>query len=206
MRKMAAIILPLILTSFMTSSLVLSQSQELEALPTRENHTEYILTAGQQGVTALHPLPAPAVADTEKDGLRPKCRPGGNLICYSCKLDFRKRHYEWDHPCLGRHNNHRVSDNYLVNCGPNDTICRVERTEVNGILIMLKRECTSLCYDSCRPKGFGINYELCETCCESDACNYNYPISQAPAPGPSSSCVAAIMTGWWAVVNTIIWT
>ncbi|XP_069157504.1 uncharacterized protein [Procambarus clarkii] len=103
----------------------------------------------------------------------------GNLTCYSCKLDFRKSPYEWDHPCLGRHNGRNVSDEYLVACGLKDIYCRVERTEVNGVLITLTRECTDVCYFGCRPKGFGISQESCAKCCSIHACNHIYPLSWA---------------------------
>nr|XP_045617537.1 uncharacterized protein LOC123770019 isoform X3 [Procambarus clarkii]XP_045617538.1 uncharacterized protein LOC123770019 isoform X3 [Procambarus clarkii] len=126
----------------------------------------------------------------------------GSLICYSCKLDFRKREYQWDHPCLGHHNNHTVSDDYLVHCGRTDTLCRVERTEVNGILTMLKRECTNICYESCRPKGFGINYELCVQCCDKNGCNSMYPQSGVPPHIPSSSWIP-IVIGCWVVTPTL---
>ncbi|KAK8397324.1 hypothetical protein O3P69_004787 [Scylla paramamosain] len=105
----------------------------------------------------------------------PRMRPGGNLICYSCKLDFRKKDYEKDHPCLGHHGNSNVSEDYAVSCGPNDTFCRVERTEVNGVLTVLRRECTDTCHMSCRLRGFGINNEVCEFCCKYDKCNHMYP-------------------------------
>ncbi|XP_045128277.1 uncharacterized protein LOC123514415 [Portunus trituberculatus] len=108
-----------------------------------------------------------------------RVRSGGNLICYSCKLDFRKKDYEKDHPCLGRHGNSRVSEDYAVPCGPNDTFCRVERTEVNGVLTMLRRECTETCHMSCRLRGFGINTEVCEFCCTDDRCNHMYPTDTA---------------------------
>ncbi|XP_042211079.1 uncharacterized protein LOC121858626 [Homarus americanus] len=104
----------------------------------------------------------------------------GNLTCFSCKLDFRKSPYEWSHPCLGRHNGLNVSRDYLVRCGPNDLYCRAERTEVNGVLISLTRECTDICYFGCRPKGFGISSESCAKCCSSNACNDMYPPSSAP--------------------------
>ncbi|XP_053648064.2 uncharacterized protein [Cherax quadricarinatus] len=105
--------------------------------------------------------------------------PPGNLTCYSCKLDFRKAVYQWNHPCLGRHHGMNVSADYLVACGPNDIFCRVERTEVNGVLITLTRECTDVCYFGCRPKGFGISYESCAKCCTIHACNDMYPLSRA---------------------------
>ncbi|XP_064097584.1 uncharacterized protein LOC135208959 [Macrobrachium nipponense] len=110
----------------------------------------------------------------------------GNISCYSCKLDFRKQEYDMNHPCLGRHNGRNVSDDFLVECGYLDIFCRVERTEVNGILIMLTRECTNTCYYGCRPKGFGINYESCAQCCVTNACNHMYPVSRA-APFASVS-------------------
>ncbi|KAG0722391.1 hypothetical protein GWK47_006059 [Chionoecetes opilio] len=109
----------------------------------------------------------------------PRIRPGKNLICYSCRLDFRKRAYKKDHPCLGRHGNLRVSEDYAVPCGPNATYCRVERTEVNGVLTMLRRECSQLCYQGCRLRGFGINNEVCEKCCTNNRCNHMYPTSRA---------------------------
>ncbi|XP_042867922.1 uncharacterized protein LOC122250527 [Penaeus japonicus] len=109
----------------------------------------------------------------------------GNLTCYSCKLDFRPRNYQWNHPCLGRHSGHTVDTDYLVTCGPNDRYCRAERTEVNGILILLTRECTDDCYYGCRPKGFGINFESCAQCCDSHACNDMYPESLASLPRAS---------------------
>lgn len=150
--------------------------------------------------TSLSPSPSLS-AVTDATTIIPGVRPGGNLICYSCKLDFRKKPYEWNHPCLGRHSNFRVSELNLVHCGPNDTSCRVERTEVNGVLIMLKRECTDLCYDSCRPKGFGIKYELCERCCSTDRCNDFYPTSRVTKTLPSAWLTVVVLGWWWVVVQ-----
>ncbi|XP_071538428.1 uncharacterized protein [Panulirus ornatus] len=127
-----------------------------------------------------------------------KVRPG-NLTCYSCKLDFRKSAYKWDHPCLGRHNGLNVSTEYLVVCGPNDFFCRAERTEVNGVLITLTRECTDVCYIGCRPKGFGIGYEACAKCCNTDRCNHMYPLSGASTTILSLSTV---FLGWFLVAYT----
>ncbi|XP_042860793.1 uncharacterized protein LOC122246334 [Penaeus japonicus] len=106
----------------------------------------------------------------------------GSLACYSCSLDFRKKKYEWDHPCLGRHRDSEVNKTYLVICGPNDRYCRAERTEVNGVLVRLTRECSEVCYYGCRPKGFGINSEACAQCCETNGCNNMYPESSATLP------------------------
>ncbi|KAK8397370.1 hypothetical protein O3P69_004827 [Scylla paramamosain] len=109
----------------------------------------------------------------------------GSLMCYSCKLDFRKAEYDWSHPCLGRHNGLNVSTDYLVPCGPKDLYCKAERMEVNGVLIYLARECTDTCHFGCRPRGFGISYETCSKCCQTSACNHMYPPSLSPAtPGP----------------------
>ncbi|KAK4300032.1 hypothetical protein Pmani_027734 [Petrolisthes manimaculis] len=79
----------------------------------------------------------------------------------------------------GRHNNNNISEQFLVTCGPTDLQCKVERTEVNGMLIMLRRECSDTCYPSCRIRGFGINSELCENCCGTNGCNNYYPTSTA---------------------------
>ncbi|RXG71502.1 hypothetical protein Avbf_11026, partial [Armadillidium vulgare] len=62
-----------------------------------------------------------------------------NLSCYSCRLDFRKG-YESDNQCLGRYGA-KLHPHFIVNCGPRDIFCRVERTEVNGMLILLTRDC-----------------------------------------------------------------
>nr|XP_027220417.1 uncharacterized protein LOC113812694 [Penaeus vannamei] len=146
----------------------------------------------------FQPPPLNGTALGQRD--RGPCRsPGrvepGNLTCYSCKLDFRPRNYKWDHPCLGRHSGLPVDTEYLVACGPNDKYCRVERTEVNGILILLTRECTDECYYGCRPKGFGINFESCAQCCNSHACNDMYPESAASVPS-----VSRVVVGWYLVI------
>lgn len=61
---------------------------------------------------------------------------------------------------------------------------QVERTEVNGVLTMLTRECSKGCHFGCRPKGFGISYETCSKCCQSDFCNHVYPLSSALSHRP----------------------
>ncbi|KAG7175029.1 hypothetical protein Hamer_G015239 [Homarus americanus] len=176
------------------SSVTVASFGKTMALQTEKNLT-------QRGLTVLHPLPLLSLT-SESPIPTPGVRPGGNLICYSCKLDFRKQQYQWNHPCLGRHNHSKVSDDFLVNCGPTDTLCRVERTEVNGVLIMLRRECSNSCYNNCRPKGFGINYEVCERCCKTDACNHIYPASSGLLLLPSFSVVLTL--GWWVVAVTLL--
>ncbi|XP_050697499.1 collagen alpha-2(I) chain-like [Eriocheir sinensis] len=118
----------------------------------------------------------------------------GTLTCFSCKLDFRKAEYQWSHPCLGRHNGLNVSTDYLVVCGPKDNYCKAERTEVNGVLIYLARECTDTCHFGCRPRGFGISSEACSKCCQTPACNHMYPPSHAsPGTAPSMILVAVVV-------------
>ncbi|XP_027210349.2 uncharacterized protein [Penaeus vannamei] len=116
----------------------------------------------------------------------------GNLACYSCTLDFRKSEYVWDHPCLGRHRDSEVNKTYLVVCGPNDRYCRAERTEVNGVLVKLTRECSEVCYYGCRPKGFGINSEACAQCCDSNGCNNMYPESSSLVPRANSLTISVM--------------
>ncbi|XP_018012990.1 uncharacterized protein LOC108670051 [Hyalella azteca] len=97
----------------------------------------------------------------------------GNLSCFSCSLDF-KTGYDSLHPCLGRHGE-AVHPDYLVNCGVRDIFCKVERTEINGVLTTLARSCIDTCYFGCRPRGLGIYVEVCAKCCNTDACNDFYP-------------------------------
>ncbi|KAK7084792.1 hypothetical protein SK128_007054 [Halocaridina rubra] len=119
----------------------------------------------------------------------------GNLSCYTCQLDFRKKQYETNHPCLGRHDGLKVNEDFLVSCGPRDFYCRAERTEVNGVLITLVRECSNVCYYGCRPKGFGISYESCAECCTSHGCNNMYPVSSA---------VTSLLSFWLIVLEFFI--
>ncbi|CAL4061222.1 unnamed protein product, partial [Meganyctiphanes norvegica] len=108
---------------------------------------------------------------------QPSTSPGPPLQCYSCGLNFRHTGYEYNHPCLGRHNGTTLDPAHIVTCGPRDRYCRVDRTEVNGILTDLTRECTDECFYGCRPKGFGIYIEQCAHCCNTTDCNNMYPTS-----------------------------
>lgn len=55
------------------------------------------------------------------------------------------------------------------------SVPQVERTEVNGVLATLVRQCIDTCYYGCRPKGFGIQVETCANCCQTTGCNNFYP-------------------------------
>ncbi|XP_037073679.1 uncharacterized protein LOC119098514 [Pollicipes pollicipes] len=97
----------------------------------------------------------------------------GNLICFSCSLDFRWKRFNGRDPCLGLYE--PLNKTNLVRCGQNEIFCKEDFLTGNGVLWTVHRQCTAICYAGCRPRGFGITHTTCTRCCTKHGCNSSPP-------------------------------
>ncbi|CAG0904521.1 unnamed protein product [Darwinula stevensoni] len=147
---------------------------------------EVMTPANDRSPSDPHPTATPSTSTTEfrLDDIVP-----GNLSCFACNLDFREFEYDMDHPCLGRHT--PLDRAYVVRCGIKDRYCKVEVTQVNGVLTQLRRECTEVCYYGCRLRGFGIRNLVCSQCCNRHGCNRDFPTAAASVLWPGREVLLA---------------
>ncbi|XP_074649377.1 uncharacterized protein LOC141904643 [Tubulanus polymorphus] len=91
---------------------------------------------------------------------------GTNLSCYTCKDAFKLK-FNAKSECL-----FNLSDIDVIRCGKRDKYCKVERQEVQGVVINIERGCADKCYWGCRYNGFGLTYLRCTSCCnQAEKCN-----------------------------------
>ncbi|XP_014671222.1 PREDICTED: uncharacterized protein LOC106811992 [Priapulus caudatus] len=102
------------------------------------------------------------------------------ILCWECRDSFRKA-YNAASACLQKPV--LFNSTHYVQCQESYRFCQVERVEVNGVIVNIRRGCADECVVGCRTSGYGITTHRCLSCCNTSLCNVgNAAVGRSAAP------------------------